>query len=311
MMELHTDTAARIGLGTVQFGLDYGVSNPSGQVSPDEVARILELAAERGCRYLDTAALYGSAETVLGHVLPRQHQFRIVTKTLKVSGEIVTDADVERLHRGFLQSLERLECDSVYGLLVHDADDLLKPGGDKLAELLSTLRSDALVEKVGVSAYHRDQIDRVRQVMNLKLVQIPINIFDQRLIGDNWLSDLHRGGVEIHARSLFLQGLLLMLPEQLDSRFNPIKEHIRAYRRALEEADLTPLQAALRFGLELETIDTLILGTCSRDELAQIYQESSRSAGSFNFSAWAVDDPTLITPALWPSSNAVKEGTPQ
>lgn len=292
----------RLGLGTAQFGMDYGIANPDGQVSADEVGRILKLAASSGISLLDTASLYGDSEKVLGELLPPDHPFWIITKTVKCPSGEVQRADIKRILDSFRHSLERLQQPSVHGLLVHDADDLLKPGGEDLVEMLLTLRALGLVSAVGVSVYTAEQIDRVMEVVAPDIIQLPYNVLDQRLLKSRHLRHLHDAGVEIHARSAFLQGLLLMPVEQINGYFEPIMGHLRDYHAAISEAGLSPLQAALQFVLQQPEISRVIVGVCNEEHLKQIIAAASESSGSFDYTHWFIDEPRFIDPSHWQPS---------
>jgi len=292
---------SRIGLGTVQFGLDYGISNSGGRVPFDEVERILGRAATLGIKVLDTAALYGVSEETLGKILGPEHPFHIVTKTLKVAADQVTDADAVSLVHTFDRSLTRLRQRSVYGLLCHDADDLLKPGGHRLVQAMQQLKDERRVTKIGVSIYTGEQLDGVLGLFSPDLVQLPINVLDQRLIEDGWLTRLQNIGAEVHARSVFLQGLLLMKPATLDSYFNPVRSRLESYLGSLSDKGATPLEGALQFALSQSEINTILVGVCSRTELEEVRSASMRPGlPGFDFRRWAVDDPRFVNPTQWP-----------
>ena len=122
----------KLGLGTVQFGLNYGISNHHGIPSADEIVRILRLAEERGIRYLDTAAEYGRSEETLGEQINAGgfSDFRVVTKTPKAAS-VDSERNAREFHTTFMRSLERLRLNAVYGLLIHRAEDLIS-GGSRL-----------------------------------------------------------------------------------------------------------------------------------------------------------------------------------
>src|SRR5690349_9781068 len=116
----------RLGLGTVQWGMPYGVANRRGQRSIEDVRATLAHARQSGIRILDTAQAYGSAEQVLGQTA--DSDFKIVTKTLPLKADRVGDADVAAVARAFDSSLINLARKRVYGLLVHHAENLFLPG---------------------------------------------------------------------------------------------------------------------------------------------------------------------------------------
>lgn len=289
-----------IGIGTAQFGLDYGISNRDGQVYYAEAERILSIASELNIRVIDTAALYGDSEGVIGRIIGDDRRFDIVTKTPKTDQERVTANDVDQMVATFHQSLKKLRRDKVYGLLVHDCDDLLKPGGEMLAEAMAELRSDNLVGKIGVSIYSGEQIDRIMRLFTPNIAQVPLSVFDQRLITDGRLARLRAAGVEVHSRSTFLQGLLLMNPESLPVSLDPIGKHLADWKQYLDGVNLTPLQAAIQFVCNHTDIDRVIVGVCSHDELRQIHEASLCAENSYAHpERWAYHDERMLNPARW------------
>ena len=289
-----------LGLGTVQFGMPYGVANRGERTPHDELVAIIELAARSAIRVLDTAALYGESERMLGAALPAEHRFRIVTKT-----PVFADAEVVPgvLAAAFERSLANLGQDRLYALLVHDADDLLKPGGDVLWRAMDDLRQQRLIEKTGVSVYTADQVDSVVERFDPGLVQLPVSIVDQRLVQSGHLSALKRRGIEIHARSVLLQGLLLMRPEERPAYFNRFDSEISGFNRFLSRYGMTPLEAALAFVSDLDEIDVALVGVTTREQLRACLDafRPSRPARP-DFSAAACRSESLLNPALWPTS---------
>lgn len=299
-MSCNDSKLTALGLGTVQFGCDYGIANRSGQVSYEEVERILGRAATLGIKVLDTAALYGLSEETLGTVLGPEHPFQIVTKTCKLAADSVTDNETVQLVRTFERSLKRMNQNSVYGLLIHDANDLLKPGGGKLVETLNQLKSDGRVTKIGVSVYTPEQIDKLLAMFTPDLIQVPLNVFDQRLVSGGHLERLRRGGVEIHVRSVFLQGLLLMPPGTVDAYFEPMRARLVNFHNDMTAIGSTPLQGALQFALSRTEVDTVLVGVCSRSELEEIRSAAIHPTSTeMDFSRWAVNDPRFVDPSQW------------
>lgn len=290
----------KLGLGTAQFGLDYGVSNQRGMTPQGEVVEILALAAANGVDYLDTAPAYGESETILGRALREGQTFRIVTKTCAVNGGVVGRSQASTLRTGFLRSLENLRLEKVYALLVHQARDLIRPGGELLLDVMQDLARQGLVEKLGVSVYDGEQIDAVLAMFTPQLIQCPLNVFDQRLISSGHLARLHRLGVEIHLRSIFLQGLLLMDPGAIPEWLSGCSEVINEYSHFLAESRRSRLQGALAFALSQTDADALILGVTSVNEMSEIVScIRNFTATSTDFGCFAIDDPRIIDPTRW------------
>jgi aryl-alcohol dehydrogenase-like predicted oxidoreductase len=291
----------KLGLGTVQFGTDYGISNNAGRVSEDEVGRILGLAAENQITTLDTAAGYGESEAVLGRALWPGHAFQIVTKLLPLRLDRVGRQDALRAKEHFLRSLEKLRQSSVYGLLAHHAPDLYQNGGGHLIEILRELKQQGLARKIGASFYSAAEIHKARACMPIELAQVPANVVDQRLIGDGLLAELHRAGTEIHARSVFLQGLLLMDPEALPGDFARFRKHLKHIGGVAASAGLSRLSLALGFVGSLADVDVALVGVTSARELREIIAASRRRLPPIDFAALASQDESFLNPSQWPS----------
>ncbi len=289
-----------IGLGTVQFGLDYGVSNTRGRTSSGEVERILQFAQSENITVLDTAAQYGASEEVLGSCIGKFQQFDIVTKTPAFKKPKMSLEDAKHLQNVFADSLRKLGQEKVYGLLVHHADDLLVEGGQYLMDAMLELKALGLVSKIGASVYDGKQIDQILEQFEIDLIQVPINVFDQRLIANGKLAQLKAKGIEIHARSVFLQGLLLMPLERVDTYFEPLKQNIHHYQQYLAAHHLSLLQGALAFVSSCEEIDQVILGVCSLEELREILGAlRSLPQDALDFSGFFCQNEQMINPALW------------
>ena len=290
----------RLGLGTVQFGVDYGVGNRHALVAEATAADIIAGAAAQGIGILDTAAFYGNSEQVLGRIVKSSDPFRIVTKTAVVKGDAVDDGDLENFQQTFSRSLDTLKRKQVYGLLVHHAADFMKPGGDRLVKFLESQKHEGRTLKVGISVYTGLEIDAVLEKFTPDIVQLPINLLDQRLIESGHLKKLKDKGVEIHARSIFLQGVLLQEPNALPEYFTPMRTDLENIRTAIIEQKFTPLEACLGFAMQCAELDTILVGVMSLEDLQDIIQAIESIIGRhFEAEGFALDNEALVDPSQW------------
>lgn len=290
--------SGKIGIGTVQFGQHYGISNKVGQTTLSEITEILNLADRLGVRVIDTAALYGQSEKILGMVLNPGTEFRIVTKTVQFGKSQIGSGDAEKMITEFEHSLIKLNQNSVYGLLIHNVDDLLAPGGGFLFDKLQELKQRKKVLKIGASVYNSNQIDLILKRFKIDLIQLPINIFDQRLMKSGHLKSLKDSGIEIHARSAFLQGLLFMQTKELSGFFDPIKQHIKNFQDYVSDLNITPLDAALGYLNKLKEIDIIVCGINNCSQFMEIF--SAITLGdNFDYERFAVTDEIYLNPANW------------
>ncbi|MSQ55898.1 MAG: hypothetical protein EXR31_11080 [Betaproteobacteria bacterium] len=282
----------KLGLGTVQLGLPYGVTNRRGQPPAVEARRVLETAAGCGIDLIDTAPAYGAAEAVVGEALRAGLKFRIITKTATGA------ASPTALRETFQRSLERMGVNRVSGLLLHHCADALAPGGEALLQEMLALQRAGLVERIGVSVYDAAELDAVMKLFTPQIVQLPLSIVDQRLARSGHLAKLAALGVEIHARSIFLQGLLVEPDPDFPREVAPHRATFTALHEGLRVVGSTPLEGALAFAGCQPEVHAAIVGVASRDELLQIVSASKRSL-EFDFSRYALEDPAALNPGRW------------
>lgn len=288
---------SRLGVGTVQFGLKYGISNTQGQTSSTEVEKIFDLALKSAVTLIDTASEYGNSESVIGNATHGNPQLKIVTKIPKIRVDGGT-ADAQ-INAAFYRSLENLKRKSIDGLLVHHAIDLLGPQGDLIWKSLSALKAQGFVKKIGVSVYKAEEIDCLLSRFPLDLIQLPLNVFDQRLLSNGYLALLKKHQIEIHVRSVFLQGLLLMNPERLDPWFSQHENDLVIYSKLIKEMGLTPIQAALGFVLSIPEVDHIICGVNSSNQLQELIEAMVTNLKLSDFERFAREDPLLLDPSKW------------
>jgi aryl-alcohol dehydrogenase-like predicted oxidoreductase len=285
----------KIALGTVQFGQNYGVANQSGQVDQPEIDRILDLARKSGIDTLDTAIAYGDSEARLGaaHV----QDFRLVTKlpALPAGVEDVKRWVLAQLHA----SRERLQVGGLYGVLCHDAADWFGGHAHGLHDALAEAKTSGLVTKIGVSIYDPSILGQVLAQEKPDLVQAPMNVLDRRLADSGWLDRLCDAGVEIHARSIFLQGLLLMEREHIPPRFARWSNLWTDWHDMLKEVDISPIQACLWHVLSNPHIDRAVVGVDSHAHLKQLVDVARELPRPLDLSKLRSEDMRLLTPSMW------------
>ncbi|MDP1682594.1 MAG: aldo/keto reductase [Burkholderiales bacterium] len=292
----------KLGLGTVQWGMQYGIANRFGRPEASEVAQILLSASRAGISLLDTAHVYGDAESVIGQNADKSHEWQIVTKTLPIQSKVFGDVEATAIYEAFDKSLRRLRRPSVYGLMVHSAENLLLPGADRLWGVLQEIKSKGLASKIGVSVYTPDELSRILDAYSVDLVQLPLNLYDQRFLRTGLLDRLKLSGIEVHARSAFLQGLLLMPMEQLPEKFNEIRDHHMHFQRQCDASGISPLEASLRFCLNQSTIDRVIVGCETLSQFTENLEAARNTEACLSApELFALEDDFAIDPRRWSS----------
>jgi len=272
----------KIGLGTVQFGLPYGINNKHGQTTENEVALILKYAKEVGIEILDTASAYGISENVLGK--NNLEKFKIVSKFFVKNKENSSVIDINK-------SLKALNVNSLYGYLFHKPLDVLNYP-EKWDEL-NSFKEKGFIKKIGISFNEIKEIDSVFSRGYLPdIIQVPFNYLDDRF--QSYMIYLKEKGCEIHTRSPFLQGLLFTEPKSLSSFFGEIKPiliQLQQFRGELPGM-------LLKYCMEKPFIDKVIFGV---ETLAQLQKNVQNIYNAKNLPAIKKElDENILIPSKWP-----------
>lgn len=286
--------ATRLALGGATFGLDYGVSNSKGRLTRDELGRLLALAWEAGVDMVDLAPAYGGAEAAFSEARPETAMFRVVSKTIRADQSLDAVAAAARRSAAAAPGGGALDA-----LLVHAAADLAGPGGDALWALLRGLKADGVARRIGISAYVADDPAALAERFGPDVMQIPLSFLDQRLLRSGALGRLKQLGVEIHARSAFLQGLVFLPPDRLPASIARIGPRLAEIHTEIAAAEMSPLTAALGFVLGRPEIDRVVLGAASAGEFAQSLRAADAPMRDLDWPRLALDDEHALTPSLW------------
>jgi aryl-alcohol dehydrogenase-like predicted oxidoreductase len=280
----------------VQFGLPYGVNNQDGQVRTQEASEIVAYGRAHGIDTVDTAIAYGESELRLGEI--GMQGWRVITKLPAVPSGVHDIA--QWMRESVEQSLRRLKVTTLQGLLLHQPLQLFSSEGDAIYEGLLALKRQGIVEKIGVSVYSPDDLEQLCLRFHFDLVQAPFNVFDRRLAQSGWLRRLHQLGTEVHVRSVFLQGLLLMEIESRPAQFKRWDALWRRWHTWLADEQLTALTACLAFAFSFAEISRVVVGADSVQQLQEIIATARTSTDvPMPPEILSTDDLELIHPSEW------------
>ena len=282
---------SKIAIGTVQFGLNYGISNTSGQVTEDEIDKILNYATGQGINFIDTAQAYGNSEQVLGK-FSGKYPLIFITK---LKADIGSD---DKITSCFNSSLERLKVESVYGLLYHDFQSFVNRSDS--FRVLKGFRKKGQVKRIGFSLYHPEEVKfLLESKLQFDMVQVPYNIFDRRF--EPYFETLQKMGVEIHVRSAFLQGIIFMDRKKLPAFFNDFSYKLELFHSICERLKVSPGQLALQFVAANKYIDKIVLGVQSLEHLKVNveWMQGQINADDLTFTELQENNLDFIIPSNW------------
>jgi aryl-alcohol dehydrogenase-like predicted oxidoreductase len=282
----------KLGLGSGQFGLDQQ-AGARGRPRDAEAREILSIAARSGLGVLEVGRHPASAEVTLGQVLPKPQPFRLTVTTVRPDrGPDFAEAEVRA-------QLARLGVGSVDAILAPSATDLFSPHGPELWDRLRKLKDEGLAKKIGVSVYASDDPVGLTRRFKPDVVQAPASLLDQRLLIDGTLAELAAMGVEVHLRSIFLNGLLFLPPDRAPNHLKAAAGRISRARRLIAEGRSDPLQAALGFALSRPEASTVLVGVASAAEMSAVIAAAMSPPPDLDWDEMALDDPEALDPRAW------------
>ena len=291
-------------LGTVQFGMDYGVFNQP-KKDPEYCIKCLDYATQSGIDAIDTAAAYGMAEEVVGaflakRTLPRERLF-VSTKLLP---NCLDDCRPEEyasvIREKLLQSLEVLHTNYVDAFYLHSSRYAFR---EDILEALTTVQQEGLANKVGVSVYYPEEALACFQSPFVKYIQLPYSIFDHRMKENEVFEKAEAAGCSVDVRTVFIKGLIRLREEEVPPHLAKAKPILTKLDQMCKETGYSRIDLAMGYVKREKSVNHLVfgirtLGQLQEDMLSfakeipeEIFAEIDRE-----FSGIAAD---LVVPSLW------------
>lgn len=284
---------SKLGLGSAQFVLDQAPASARGRSPQAEVREILDIANRAGLSVFDVAGRSRHTETALGEAMPRPCGMRLTVSTVRAErGPDLVEAELRA-------TLLRLGVERVDTILVPSAADLFGAHGLALWSRLQALRDQGLCRYVGISVYASDDPVGLARRFRPDVVQAPASLLDQRLLLDGTLCELAGMGIEVHMRSIFLNGLLFLPPDRAPAHLKAAASRISRARRLIAEGRSDPLQAALGFALSRPEASAVLVGVSSAAELSAVVAAASSPPPDLDWDEMALDDPVALDPRRW------------
>lgn len=284
---------SKIILGTVQFGLNYGINNTRGKVPVQEVHRILDYAYSKGIMTLDTAAGYGDSEEIIGDYLVSNSdkKFEIITKVN--SSEVPLE---KQLH----ESLRKLKVDKVEVLMLHSFE--LYEKFKAQLPLFCQKNKRKFFNELGVSVYTNEEVGVISSDPFIDRIQTPFNLLDNELKRGKRYADIKSKGKIIDTRSVFLQGLFFKKTDELPTNLYPLIKPLEKLKKIAESKSLTMEELAISYAFSMDFIDNVLIGVDSLDQLKDNLNVLSNSISMQTIdeiNMISIQNDNLLNPSLW------------
>jgi len=297
---------SKITLGTAQLGLDYGIANTVGKPDFATSIKILTYAWKKGVTSFDTAPVYGDSEKAIGSfILNSGRNPVIITKLppIDTKQEVSFNSIYNQVKKHVKTSLNNLKINKIPIYLLHDTLDMFIKNG-VIFECLSQIKQEGLIEKYGISAYTPEDVKESLKFEEIDVIQVPINIFDQRLINSDLLKTLKNHDYIVLARSIYLQGLFFLDPNSLPINMKMAELPLKKLRNLAKEYDIKISEMAFSFVRDLPEITSLVIGAENLEQIDENVKllgtnplnSQLRVRLTEEFSALPED---LINPSLW------------
>ena len=290
---------SKLAIGTAQYGMKYGIANKIGEISDDEMKKILDFAFKNNINTIDTAINYGNCEEKLGGLCVKN--FDLISKISKLQD--IKDNLKDFTTKSIKESIKNLKIQNLDTLLLHTTSDLLLEKKYEVYEALSHCKNIGLCKKIGISAYSVGEVREIIQSFDVDVVQFPFNIINNQLVESGLLSELKLRNIEVHVRSIFMQGLLLMNKLEMNPYFQTWSNLFENWENWLKDNKISKLAACLLFAFNHQNIDKFIVGIDSYNQLEEIINILRfHDLENFPFELNSSDE-KLINPSNWILSN--------
>jgi len=256
----------KIIVGSANFNQKYGVKKNF--IKKNEIKKLFNLAAKNKIKVIDTSPLYKESEKIIGQI--NNNRFKVISKIPKKPKNIKKKEIVDWLKKSAINSLANLKIKKFECLLLQDANSLLSKNGKEIYKGMRSIKKSEITSKIGISIYDFKTLGQIIKRFKFDLVQTPLNIFDQRLIETGWLNKLKKRKIEVHVRSIFLQGILLLGRDQLPKKIKKFDRDWMKWENWLKLKNLKALQACSLFIFNQNKLDGVVIGFNNQNQLNQI-----------------------------------------
>jgi len=294
---LNPPSNANLRIGTAGWGQSYGPRLHARSIEPKTAEQILDAARGFGVRHLDTAPSYGRTEALLGSI--GIDDFEVTTKVPSIP--LAAQDTTKWIEQRVETSLNDLNKETLETLLLHDPEQLATSRGPEIHATLLMLKNKGIARKVGISIYETTTLTELHAkgwLQSYDVVQTPLNVFDTRIIKSGWAAKLRQLGIKVQARSLFLQGVLLLEDVDMAPHLRVLKPYLDQWRDFVRLGNENAYSLALGAVLAKEDVEDFVVGIDSVLELKEFLQclsaRPTLAKPNFDLPEWVID------PRCWP-----------
>lgn len=291
-------------LGTVQFGMNYGINNKKGQPPKENVFEMLDIAIEKEVSVFDTAAAYGCAEDILGEYIAERGYRNKIKVVSKLRPNLINE-DCKKpqaiVEEEIKKSLIKMNIEILDGYLLHTPTNFYNLG---IMEGLRRSKEKGLVKNIGVSIYEYEHAVDVVKSGLVDYIQVPYSIFDQRMDKGAFFESAKKNNIKVYARSAFLQGLILMNENEIPRHLGHAREYLKKFDEIIKAYGVTRIEAAIHFTYDHPGVDYWVFGVNNNEQLLQDIEIATKERITDEYlnkikQALSNIEKSIIFPSLW------------
>ena len=285
----------KIILGSAQFGEKYGIKNFKNKTSRKTSLEILKLARRLGIETVDLANSYKTYREIFNYFNLSNWKISMKISIKKLEKNLTK----EEFENFFFQTLNYLKKNKIEYFLFHDVNEMKKSKGRKVFNYLKDLKKRGYIKKIGVSLYSPNEFFEILKIFKIDVVQFPINILDQRFCDDKILKAIKKYKIEVHARSIFLQGLLLSKKNEIKKKYFKKNYYLNHWFNYLNLFKKNPLAECVNFVLKKKFVHKIVLGVNTVNHLKSILKVIDIKSNIEGLDMFKAHDKKLIDPRIW------------
>lgn len=291
----------KIGIGTAQLGMRYGIANKSSKITLNNFEKILNYSLKKKILLIDTANAYGNSENKIGRLFSKNKKFKKFKVITKING--LRKFNNKNIYSKTLElinlSINKINVKNLEGVLLHDINDLKSSKSERIIEALNKIKKKGLIKKLGISAYDINDVIKYINKFNFDFIQFPLNIFDQRILDNQILKKLKDKKVEIHIRSIFLQGLLLIPENNLPNNFKK-NIYLKKWYKFLFKHRISALEACADFIKSNKVYSKAIIGFDNSKQFFDFLKYfCNKKKLNLSYKDLSVNNLKIINPSKW------------
>jgi len=280
-------------LGSANFNNTYGINNSN--LQKFQIKKIFKILKRHNIEFIDTAINYGNSEKIIGRYAYKN--LKIISKFPSISNNISVEKNINKM---ILNSLSNTRQNRLYAYLFHEPKDIFSKNGKKIINHLKKFKKNKKINKIGVSVYNKNELNRILKIFTPDLVQLPVSLINQNFIKKNYLKKLKKKNIELHARSIFLQGLLLKKNiKHLNNRFCNIDNKLRIADNFCKKIKIKRLNLMLNFVSNINEIDKIVVGADNSKDLREIFKSFKILQKTKNLSQFSLKNEKITDPRNW------------